>query len=213
MRGAASEADGRIGQDSWHALFMHDTATDGDVSTEHTPGPSFWRQVTPGRIVLAAVVLASFAVWAYAFSGFAGREAPDTIRHPSYGALAEPTCAAAMTELESVPNALDAQSPAERASQIAEADVILATMVNDLEAHLDDPSVTIDDRDRNITTEWLADWRRFIADREDFRLRLADDPQAVFYVAAVGGERLERRITRFANTNLLLSCVTPSDVG
>ena len=177
---------------------------------ETEPGPT----MTPGRVALAILVIASFGVWAYGFSGFAGRTAPDTLGDPSYAAVAEPTCEAANDRAAAMPNALDAGDHVERADQVVEATAIYRVMVADLELLLDDPSVTLNDRDRGITLEWLTDWNRFLDDRIDFADRLAEDPQAVFYVAASsGGERLERRITRFATTNEIWSCATPSDVG
>ncbi len=185
-----------------------------------SPVPVDWLEDEPRRsrltfskVMVGAIVVASFGVWAYAYSGQAGRTAPDTLASPTFSALAEPTCAAAMAELDALPNALDAEDNRERADQIALANNVLSTMVDDLEAHMDDPSVTLDDRDRGITSRWIADWRTYIADRTDYGNRLAEDPTAVLYVSAVNGERLEKRIPRFANTNRMSSCITPSDVG
>lgn len=183
----------------------------GDLVEEQ---PSQSRKITPGRIALAVAVGASFAVWIYGFSGFAARTAPDTLGDPSFMVLADPACAAANEEVAQMPDALDAEDHVERAQQVLNNTAVYSVLVDDLEAILDDPTVTLDQRDRGITLEWLTDWRRFLADRVDFADRLVDDPQAVFYVAASsGGERLERRITRFAITNDLTECVTPADVG
>ncbi len=180
--------------------------TDGDGAPRRT--------VTPGRIALAIVVLASFGVWGYGFSGLADRTAPDTLADPSFGELADPLCAAANETVDSMPDALDADDNVERADQVRTNTEVYAVMVDDLEGLLDDPLVTLNDRDAEITFEWLQDWRRFLADRLDYADRLATDPDAVFYVAASsGGERLERRITRFASTNEISNCVTPADVG
>lgn len=172
------------------------------------------RKITPGRVLLGIVVAASFGVWGYIFSGQAGRTPPDTLADASYALAADPRCAAANETVASMPNALDAEDHVDRADQISDTTAVYRTMVDDLDALLDDPAVILDERDRSITTEWLADWDRFLDDRLDFAERLRADPTAVFYVAASsGGERLERRITRFATTNEMLSCVTPSDVG
>ncbi len=169
---------------------------------------------TPGRVALGIVVAASFAIWGYGFSGLAGRTAPDTLGNSSFLAVAEPTCAAANETVDAMPNALDARDNVERARQVIDNTAVYGQLVDDLEALLDDPRVDLVERDTEITLEWLQDWRQFLADRLDYADRLAANPQAVFYVAASsGGERLERRITRFANTNELWSCITPSDVG
>jgi len=174
------------------------------------PGPKF----TLGRLALGVVVAGSFAVWGYGFSGFAGRTAPDTLGNSSFLDVAEPSCAAANETVATMPDALDAEDNVERADQVINNTAVYTALVDDLEQLLDDPRVDLNDRDSGITLEWLQDWRQFLADRIDYANRLADDPQAVFYVAASsGGERLERRITRFAATNQLVSCVTPQDVG
>lgn len=172
------------------------------------------RRITPGRVVLGVVVAASFGVWAYGFSGLAARTAPDTLANPSYAEVADPACAAANDAVAAMPNALDAEDHVDRAGQIVDTTAVYRGLVDDLEMLLDDPSVALDERDRSITLEWLVDWDLFLDDRLDFAGRLAEDPAALFYVAASsGGERLERRISRFATTNEMLACVTPSDVG
>ena len=113
-----------------------------------------------------------------------------------------------------VPSALDADDNVERSGQIVATTAVYRELVDDLELLLDDPSVSLNARDRGITLEWLADWDAFLDDRLDYAERLSGDPEAVFYVAASsGGERLERRISRFATTNEMYNCVTPSDVG
>lgn len=172
------------------------------------------RRFTPGRVALGLLVAGSFAVWGYGFSGLAGRTAPDTLGNSSFLDVAEPACAAANDTVAAMPDALDAEDNRERSQQVINNTAVYGDLVDELERLLDDPRVDLNDRDSGITLEWLADWRQFLADRIDYADRLADDPQAVFYVAASsGGERLERRITRFAQTNELLSCVTPQDVG
>ncbi len=189
-------------------VFM--TTIDDRLPEEAERGPKF----TPGRLALGVLVAGSFAVWGYGFSGLASRTAPDTLGDPSFLAVAEPACAAANDIVAGLPNALDADDSAERAQQVRANTAVYSDLVIELDGFLDDPRVVLNDRDTGITQEWLQDWRSFLADRLDYADRLADDPQAVFYVAASsGGERLERRITRFAVTNELLSCVTPQDVG
>lgn len=186
------------------------TIIDDRLPDDVEPG----RKLTPGRIALGILVAGSFGVWAYGLSGFAARTAPDTLGNQTYLAVAEPACVAANDTVAEMPDALDAEDHVDRAEQIVNNTAVYAELVDELEALLDDPRVDLNDRDTGITLEWLADWRLFLADRLDFADRLADDPQAVFYVAASsGGERLERRITRFADTNEIFSCGTPSDVG
>jgi hypothetical protein len=201
-----------VDDDSLRRRGTLDSMTSIDDLVEEHPSPS--RKITPGRIALGILVAASFSVWVYGFSGLAARTAPDTLGNESFMVLADPACESANDAVALLPNALDAENHVERAQQVRTNTALYADLVDDLEQILDDPAVTLNERDRGITLEWLADWRQFLADRIDFADRLEDDPQAVFYVAASsGGERLERRITRFANTNDLVNCITPSDVG
>jgi hypothetical protein len=53
-----------------------------------------------------------------------------------------------------------------------------------------------------------------IQDRYDYATRIAGDPSAQFLITDTGaGERLDRRITRVADTNAMPSCAAPGDVG
>lgn len=183
-----------------------------DLSDDTTPPSSRSARTVLGRLAVLAVIAVSAGVWIYVFSGQAARVAPDVLADPSYRALAEPTCAAAKAELDAVPDASAAADNLERAAQIVEANRILSAMVDDLTEHVDDPAVVLSDRDRTITLEWLADWRSYLESRQDLASRFVDDPNAALYVPAVGGERIDRRITRFANVNFMQSCVTPGDV-
>lgn len=186
------------------------TTIDDRLPEEAERGPKF----TLGRLALGVLVGGSFAVWGYGFSGQASRTAPDTLGNPSYLAVAEPACAAANDRVAVMPNALDAEDNVDRAQQVRANTAVYSDLVTELEGLLDDPSVNLNERDNGITLEWLQDWRQFLSDRLDYADRLEVDELAVFYVAASsGGERLERRITRFALTNELTSCVSPSDVG
>lgn len=160
------------------------------------------------QFLFMATLLGSFGVWGYAYSGRAGRTAPDTLDERAFAEEAEPICAAAFEVFDELPNAEVATSPQDRAVQVRNRNVVLLNMVSDLES-----TTQGSDRDQAMITEWLDDWRLFISDREDYANRIAEDENAQFYLSDGGGERLERRITRFANTNNMHSCVTPFDVG
>lgn len=160
------------------------------------------------KAIVGIPVAASFAVWAYAYSGLADRPTPDELDDSAFAVTAEPVCAESMDALEQLPNAEVANDNVERAGQIRARNTVLLDMVDQLRSE-----VTGTDRDIEMLTEWLDDWTTYIDDRADYADRFELDGNEVFYVSAVGGERLERRITRFANTNRTYSCVTPTDVG
>lgn len=161
------------------------------------------------RVLAVLVIAASFSVWAYAYSGLARRDPPDLLAHRTFAVSGEAVCAAALSELDELPDALDAVDEADRARQIRTSTGRFEEMLDDLDALVGGSA-----RDRDIASEWLADWRTLVADRYRYADAIAADPQAQFLVTDTGvGERLDRRITRFATTNQMPSCGAPDDVG
>ncbi|MEZ5379739.1 MAG: hypothetical protein R2733_24815 [Acidimicrobiales bacterium] len=160
------------------------------------------------KVAMSVTVVASFGLWGYALSGKAARVAPDTFDDPAFAASLESVCSEAMTTFDALPNAEVAEDNVERAVQITDRNAVLIAMIDDLEAV---PATT--DRDAGLAGEWLADWRTYVSERQDYADRFAEDATAVAYFSAVGGERIEKRITRLADTNLMFSCETPTDVG
>ncbi len=164
--------------------------------------------VTFARLIVAAMVIASFGVWVYAYSGQADRPDPDLLNLDTFVDEAGPICDAAMAEFEALPSALDARDNVERAAQIRASNVVLSQMIDDLE---DATGGT--PRDVTIIGKWLTDWRAFVDHRADYADRFELDESERFYISAVGVERLDKRITRVANTNFIPSCATPNDIG
>lgn len=161
------------------------------------------------RVVAGVVVLASFGVWGYAYSGLADRETPDLLADRDLAAVAEQICAGAMADVTAMPNALDAADGADRGEQIRATTARFATMVDDLD-NLD----RTNQRDDQIYSSWLSDWRVLLGDRLTYADAITVDPDAQFYITDIGvTERLDKRVTRFANTNLMTSCAAPTDVG
>ena len=161
------------------------------------------------RAIAGLAIAASFAVWVYAYSGFADRETPDLIGDRALAANAEEICAAALQDVDAMPNALDAVDGADRASQIRLTTARFEQMVTDLEG-----LSLFDERDARIFGGWLGDWRVMLGDRLTYADSIEADPEAQFYVSDIGvRERLDKRLTRFANTNLMTSCAAPTDVG
>lgn len=106
------------------------------------------------------VIAASFGVWAYAYSGFANREAPDVLADQALVTQAEDLCATAVDDVAALPNALEAADGAERAAQIRASTDRFERMVDDLEALR-----IVNDRDGRIYRSWLSDWRVLLEDR------------------------------------------------
>lgn len=165
-------------------------------------------RITPGRLLLGLLVLATFGIWAYAYSSLADRPPPDLLDDPSFAADAEPRCAVARAELARLEPAYLASDRFDRLGTIDEANQILTAMVSDLET-----MVTGTGRDRQIIAAWLADWETYLGDRADYADRLGEEEGARFYQSDVADEFLDRRLTRLADTNAMPSCGAPGDVG
>ncbi len=162
-----------------------------------------------GRILAGIVIVGSFGIWGYAYSGLARREPPDIVDHTPFTTDGEAACARAIVDLDALPDALDAVDGPDRAGQIRTSTARLEAMLDEL-----DGLVGGDERDRDISREWLADWRVIISDRYRYADAIETDPDAQYYQSDIGvSERLDRRVTRFATTNQMLSCVAPTDVG
>lgn len=161
------------------------------------------------KVLAAIVIITSFAVWVYAFSGFAGRDKPDLFDGSLLAPAAEKICASAIDDVEAMPEAVEAESAAARAIQIRATTDRFEVMVDELSA-----LSTTTPRDTEIMGGWLDDWRTLLADRFEYADTLEVDADAQFSISSTGGrERLDRRIRRLANTNNMPSCADPQDVA
>lgn len=177
-----------------------------DAPTE-TTGPSLATRVF--QVLAGLIIAASFGVWVYAYSGRADRPPPDLLADATIGAQAEPICAAAVADVALLPGATVAVDQADRSRQVQVSTDRFELMVDQL-AQIE----VIDPEDQVIMSGWLADWRTLLSDRRTYADAVLTDPDAGFFQTRVAdNERLDRRLTRVANTNRMPSCGTPTDVG
>ena len=175
-------------------------------------GPARRRRLRPGVVlaVVSAVVVLGMWAWvlAYHLGGSWRDDTPGRLSNTTFPTLAEPICAQAVADFAALPPAWSTDTPLERADVVDATVLLLGAMVSDLRA------LPTGGEDAAVG-EWLADWEQFIADRADYAGRLRTDPDARFYVTQ--SERDQRQITlaidRFATTNRMPSCVTPSDLS
>ena len=175
-------------------------------------GTAGWRW-TPLRVVLTVVVVALVSMWGYVlFLAFGpGRQPPiDRLEDPAFAEAGEERCADAVEQVEALPTASESADAAERADVLASADAIFEDMLDDLDdmAELAPPG---DQRRR--ATEWLADWRTYLGDREAYAEALRTDPGARLLVSEkqCEGRQITGWIDEFAAANRMPSCVTPTD--
>jgi hypothetical protein len=160
------------------------------------------------KVVAGLVVAASFAVWGYAYSGQADRPPPDLLADADLAARAEAICADAVADVEAMPSALDAVDAEDRADQILATTARFEAMVAEL-GRLEPTS----EEDRVILDGFTGDWDTLLGNRRAYAQALTEDPAAPFLLSAIGGERLDRRMTRVADTNRMYACGAPTDVG
>jgi hypothetical protein len=171
------------------------------------------RRWTPTRALLTVVVLALVSMWGYVlFLAFGpGRQPPiDRLDDPAFAEAGEARCADALVEVEALPVASVADTAAERAAVLTEADAVFATMLDDLDDSID---LAPAGDQRRHATEWLADWRTYLGDRVAYAEALRTDPGARLLVSEKPGEgrQITGWIDEFAKANNMPSCITPTD--
>lgn len=178
------------------------------------PGPEErGRRWGPTRVVLAAVVLALLAMWAYVLylAIGPGRQPPiDRLDDPTFAEAAERRCADAVDAVDELPLANESPDAAARADVLDAADREFAAMLDDLEGMVD---LAPAGDQRRRASEWLADWRTYLDDRRSFARDLRADPGARLLVSEKEGEgqQVTGWIDEFAEANRMPSCATPTD--
>ncbi|HEX5945151.1 MAG TPA: hypothetical protein VFY82_02695 [Acidimicrobiales bacterium] len=184
-----------------------------DTRPADEPDAPEGRRWTPVRAFLAVVVLSLVAMWVYVlFLAIGpGRQPPiDRLEDPAFAEAGEARCAEALEDVEALPVANESTTAAERAEVLSRADAVFADMLDDLDASVD---LAPAGDQRRRATEWLADWRTYLADREAFADALRVDPEARLLVSEKPGEgrQITGWIDEFAKANRMPSCITPVD--
>ncbi|MEZ5408704.1 MAG: hypothetical protein R2761_11815 [Acidimicrobiales bacterium] len=170
-----------------------------------------WYASPTGLLKAAGIglVLSSFGIWGYAYSGRADRPTPDLLADQTFPAAAEEICAAAVADTSAMPQAPDARDNGERAEQVRASTARFEQMIDELAAVVGGTP-----RDVAIEKAWLDDWRVVVKDRYRYADAVAENPAAPYYMTDTGvNERLDRRVTRLATTNRMPACSYPEDVG
>jgi hypothetical protein len=174
------------------------TDTSPDAAEPEAPG----RRWTPTRVVLTLVVVAMVSMWGYVlYLAFGpGRQPPiDRLDDPAFAEAAEARCAEAVVEVDALPVASASQSAG-----------VFADMLDDLDGMV--ALAPVGDQ-RRRATEWLADWRTYLGDRQAYAEALRTDPDARLLVSEKAGEgrQITGWIDEFAKANRMPSCVSPTD--
>jgi len=186
------------------------SGTDDAPATDGGPPRRRWG---PTRVVLTVIVIALVSMWGYVvYLAFGpGRQPPiDRLDDPAFAEAGEQRCAEALDAVDELPVASESPDAAARAAVLAQADDIFAGMLDDLDGMVD---LAPAGDQRRRATEWLADWRTYLGDREEFAAALRTDPDARLLVSEKPGEgqQITGWIDEFAKANRMPSCVTPTD--
>ena len=181
-----------------------------DAPTPEAGGQPTGRRITLGRVVIIVLIAGMLAMWgyvAYLALGPGRAEPPDKVADAAFAPAAEARCAEAITEVAQLPPAMETPEPVERADVLDEANAIFADMLDDLD------ELVPEGDDGRIVTMWLADWRTYLGDREEYAAALRVDPETRLYITeAPGGRQITQHIDDFAADNSIPACSTPLDV-
>lgn len=178
-----------------------DGGTDEDVEPM-----SFGRRTA--RVLALLAVLLVIGLWGYALFWPHDTTPPGRLSDPAFGEAAQSICASTAADLATLPRAYATPDPAERAAVVERSDVMLNTMLDRLQAI----APPVDTTDGTWTSEWVADWRTYVGDREAYAARLRTDPTTRFYVTIKEKRQISEPIDFFATANTMPDCVTPDDI-
>jgi hypothetical protein len=163
-----------------------------------------------GKVLVSIAVVGMVGMWVYVLYlafGPGRAEPPDHLSDRTFPVAAQSTCSAALDLVAKLPPAFDSKTAADRSVVITQANGYLARMLDQLDRIV--PAGT----DGQVVREWLADWRTYLGNREDFATALVHDPKARLLVSPKHGDQITDYLDAFAGDNNMAACSTPGDVG
>ncbi len=172
------------------------------------PPASGRRRIHPARIAVVVTCVFIVGMWIFVYVWGAAQPTPDKLSSPRFGQQAEPIC-------KITANALAALPPAQASpNNVARADVVTQTNQDLREMLARLGTIIPSGNDGRIVREWLADYRTYVGNREDYARRLRTDPGARFYEAQKNpGEQISDPIDTMATANHMDDCVAPEDLS
>ena len=175
------------------------------TTVEEAPG----RTWPPRRVLVVVAIVLMVSMWAYVLYlaiGPGRQPPPDRLADPAFAEQAQATCEAAHGDVAALPRAIDAETAAERARIIDQANARFTEMIDDIEP------LAPGGEDGEIVEAWIADWRTYLGDRAAYADALREDPEARLFVTARDREQVTEYIDAFAADNHMAACATPIDV-
>jgi len=181
------------------------------VGPEAPPEQPLAMRWSIGRVLTVIVAIAMVLFWIWILSGGPAHPNPDRLDDRAFAARTEQRCTNLLDELKKLPGAGDFKSADQRADVLDQANAMVTTMVDEIEA--DAPKTGAD---AVRVKAWLSDWRIYIQDREEYASALRTNPDAklVISVNPKLKDGVDQTIGVFAHdANDIDDCATPGDVG
>lgn len=179
------------------------------------PDPDEAAPISSGRrmgyVFTLIAILTLMGGWFYLLVFYDPGLMIDELADQAFPTQAEKICAASQAQVEKLPLANLAVSPAERAENVDKSNIILRKMIEDLRPIAPEQPSEV----AKGVNEWLDDWDTYIGNREDYAENLRTDPEARFLESTKGSSTkgITRAINGFAQVNRMESCSTPADLS
>lgn len=164
---------------------------------------------TWGRALAIVALVTMITFWIWILSGAPAKNNPDRLDDRAYVAELEAQCQALSDGIAKLPNTADLTKLDERADVLDEANTLVGAFIDELEAGAPttgDASVSI--------SGWIGDWRKYLANRQDYAERLRTEPNAQLLLdRSELGDSVDKTIEIFSKVNEMPACATPDDVG
>lgn len=162
-----------------------------------------------GRIAAVMAALAIALFWIWVFAGGPKKDNPDKLQDQAYVDALEDRCQQLRADIGDLTPSKDTPDNVERAAVVVQANELVAAFIDDVAAS----APTEGDAARSMEG-WLADWRIYLIDREDYAERLATDPEARLLLdESQLGDPVDKTIEIFAQVNGISDCATPGDLS
>lgn len=181
-----------------------------------------------GRVLAAAVVVASFGFWVWAFTPWARRENPARIDDRGFVAAVDARCADFQALIAALPPVRPETGLRQRAEQVRAGTEAVEVLIADLRAAAAGLSAVTDSNgppDSELVGKWLEDWGVYVADRRAYESSLEAAASGAPDGAASQGADIRfllsdaapvgiytERMDGFARLNNMDNCQIPGDV-
>ncbi|MEE2682710.1 MAG: hypothetical protein VYD77_02120 [Actinomycetota bacterium] len=169
---------------------------------------SDYKRWTTGRVISLFLLVGIAAFWIWALSPLAPSGHPDKLDDPEFAINAKVLCGAAIENLETIPLAMTAKDPNERAEQIDAGTRIYRNLLSELLLIAPDEGT----RDGELVRMWVADYLIYLDDRDVYAEKFRNGIDEAFTVSKKGRRWVTDPVDEFSKANKMRECLVPLDV-